>query len=88
MSDLARAIDAMGKLPDNVLIHLKHVDRWKFVGRVSAPLCYERKDGEPLTEEDVHTIRQHGPRLAGVKSRSFETREDALRALADLENDS
>ena len=54
--------------------------RWAFSGNVPGPLAYIRNDGEPLTEEDSAKVRQVGPRIAGVKSMSWATRDEAVSA--------
>jgi len=59
--------------------------RWHFVGRVPARLAYERKDGAEATDEDVEKGRRFGPALAGLKTRSWASREEALTALASLD---
>lgn len=78
---LAHVARLLSNLPRNSLAQYP-TGRWGFVGSVRADLCYKRPDGEPLTGENVAEIRQFGPRLAGVTGVSFETREDALTALA------
>lgn len=56
-----------------------------FAGSVPASLAYVAPDGSPITDEQAQTARAFGPRLAGVKTRVFTTREDAEAALAAYE---
>lgn len=58
--------------------------RWGIVGDVPASLAFVALDGTPATREQIECARQFGPRLAGVKERSWESREAVLSALACL----
>jgi len=84
MSEMAVALDIIRQLPDNVLQRYP-TGRWGFAGRVRADLCYERKDGRPLTEADIDNGRSFGPRLAGLKRRTWPTREAAELARGGYE---
>ncbi len=55
-----------------------------FVGSVPNELAVVAKDGSPATPEQLRNAKQFGPRLAGVKDRSFKTREEAAQAFRDL----
>lgn len=68
------------KLPENDVIQFP-TGRWGFVGRVRADLAYVAKDGTPATEEQLDTAQRFGPRLAGVTTRTFDTREEALAVI-------
>ena len=54
---------------------------WHFVGRVPMTLGFERRDGQPLTEEDIEVIQHCGPglRKKEVKTRTFLTSKQGLR---------
>jgi hypothetical protein len=55
--------------------------RWGFAGQaIPAHLAYEHKTGRPATPEEIAVARAHGPRLAGLKLRSWATEEEALAA--------
>ena len=54
--------------------------RWGFAGQVPAVLAYIRKDGLPLTEKDVDNAAIAGPGIAGLKTRSWATEDEAKRA--------
>jgi len=57
---------------------------FSFAGSVPVELSYEMKDGSPVTDEAAQKARDFGPRLAGVKTRTWPTREDALAAAEAL----
>ena len=55
--------------------------RWIFVGSgIPGALAYEHISGRPATEQELATAKSFGPRLAHVRSVSFETREQAVKA--------
>ena len=54
--------------------------RYHFVGQVPARLAMMRKDGQPLTDEDIENGRHVGVEIAGLKNRSW---PDEYSALAD-----
>ncbi len=74
--------NALGNLPTNNLRQFPS-GRWGFAGIVSARLCYICKDGSDPTDEQFAIARQHGPRLAGLKTRAFATKQEALTALEE-----
>lgn len=80
MNGLAQAARILANLPKNHVTQFPS-GRWGFCGSVRADLAYRRKDGSPLTDVDIDNIRQVGPRLAGVASVTFDSREDALAAI-------
>lgn len=53
---------------------------WSFVGTVPICLLYFRRDGQPLTEDDIQGIRQCGAGLfrKTIGSRTWPTREAAI----------
>lgn len=52
--------------------------RWGFVGRVPESLAYvDAVTGEAPTPEQIKRAHHVGPRMAGVKTRSWETRTSA-----------
>lgn len=83
MSELAYAAKLFRNLPPNGIIHYPS-GRWGFVGSVDARLAYESNDGNPATEEELENARSFGPRVAGVKTRTWATKEEAEKAAADL----
>lgn len=58
---------------------------WGFCGTVDADLVYAQADGTKATDAQLETAAKRGPRLAGLVSRTWETREAALVSLADCE---
>ena len=54
--------------------------RFHFVGNVPASLALMRKDGQPLTDEDIENGRHVGVEIARLKTRSW---PDKYSALAD-----
>jgi hypothetical protein len=58
--------------------------RWFLVGTVPVHACYARKDGAPLTADDIAAIRHAGPGFAPVKRRTFDTKDQALAAAAEV----
>lgn len=82
MSEMQTALRALaGGLPENVIIQ-NPAGTFSFVGRVAAGLCYTARDGSPVTPAMIATARSFGPRLAGLKVRTWPTREEAEFALA------
>ena len=69
-----------GSLPQNVVIQFPS-GQWGFVGKVRTDLAYVSKDGKPLTTKQIDNTQKFGPRLAGVKTRSFDTKKEALAAI-------
>lgn len=72
----------LGKLP--LCVNQYPTGRWGFVGRVPADLAWTSLDGGPPDPAEVDVASQFGARFAKVRSRSWETREDALRAAAEI----
>lgn len=56
---------------------------WGFVGNVTPILALVTKDGQTPTPKQIENARQFGPRLAGVKTRTWPTKEAALLALQE-----
>lgn len=77
----------IGKLPANVITQYPS-GRWGFVGGVDARLAYVTLAGETPTDDQLWAVRLCGPRMAGLKSRSFATEADARAALASLKTES
>lgn len=73
-----------GRLPKNALIQ-HSTGRWGFVGSVSGVLAYTTKDGKTPTEKQLKDAQQVGPRIAGLKSRSWATKAAAMAALKKVE---
>jgi len=71
----------LGQLPENMLTQFPS-GRWGFTGNVRADLCYVQKDGSPATEIQLFNAAQFGPRLAGLKTRTFQSEAEALAAKA------
>src|SRR5437868_4691638 len=57
---------------------------WSFSGPVPAVIAYTNDDGTEPTEEQLRKVVQFGPRIAGVKTRVFVTREDGVKAAEAL----
>lgn len=76
---MANQIWGMGKLPSNSVMQYPS-GRWGFVGSVDSRLAYVRKDGSEATEDDLSSARIAGPNVAGLKTRTFDTKEAALAA--------
>lgn len=73
----------MSALPEHCLIQFP-AGSWGFVGSVDTRLAFVSKDGSEATAEQIKNAQQFGPRLAGVKTRSWETKQDAIDAAAAL----
>ena len=82
-SELGVAGRISGHLPSNLPTQYS-TGRWGFVGRVDARLAYERKDGQPATDEDYKAAQRMGPSIVGMKTRTWATKEEALAAAAAL----
>lgn len=73
--------NALNNLPTNNLFRFPS-GNWGFRGLVSVSLCYIGKDGSEPTVKQLRTARSHGPRLAGLTTRTWATKQEALEALA------
>ena len=69
----------IGKLPANCLIK-NPAKSFSFVGSVDARLGYKRKDGSEPSDEELRNAAKFGPRLAGLVTRTYPTREAAIAA--------
>ncbi len=78
-TELGHAAQIFGHLPKNALIEHKP-GVWGFAGSVASELAYESKDGTPATAEQLANARSFGPALAGVRSKTWPTREAAIAA--------
>lgn len=60
--------------------------KWGFVGSVPVSLSYERRDGNPLTDEDIDGIRRCGAGIfrATIASRVWETKDAAIASATAL----
>lgn len=76
---------SIGHLPLSVIQY--PTGRWGFVGRVPAALSYAQKDGSAPTAKQLDAAAHCGPGFAGLKPRSWETRESAIAALSALPMD-
>lgn len=78
---------AAGRLPENHLSQYPN-GKWGFSGSVDVRLNYLTRDGHEIDlkrdAEVINNLRQHGPRLAGVKSRVYDTPYDAMLAAKKL----
>lgn len=72
-----------GGLPANQIIRYPS-GRYGFVGRVDARLAYVTAEGGAPTEAQMDAARRCGPRIAGIKTRSFASAEEAQAALDAL----
>jgi hypothetical protein len=70
-------------LPTNHIIQYPS-GRWGFVGAMHAELAYITKDGGTPTERQLHAAKLAGPAVAGLKTRSWATKEDAIEAAKAL----
>ena len=73
----------LGNLPPNCLIG-NPAGTFHFVGSVDARLGYTRRDGSEPSEQELRNAAQHGPRLAGLVTRTFPTREAAFAAAREI----
>lgn len=70
----------LGALPANQIIRFPS-GRYGFVGRVDARLAYVTADGGVPTDAQMAAARHCGPGIAGLKTRSYATEEEARAAL-------
>lgn len=55
--------------------------RWFLSGSVRVAAAYERKDGAPLTADDIAAIKHCGPGFArACRARTYDSKEAALAA--------
>ena len=53
--------------------------KWGFVGSVPCSLLYARKDGKPITNDDISSLHQAGPGFVPhVETMTWESEEAAL----------
>ena len=83
MTEMQQALKMLNGMQGCHLIDTPN-GRWYFAGRVPAPLAYVRKDGAEATPDDYDKARSFGPALAGMKLRTWASKEEALAALAAL----
>jgi hypothetical protein len=57
--------------------------RYHLVGRVPAAAGYVGPNGEPLTDQQAAAACHVGPRIAGVKDRTYATPAAAIAAVLD-----
>lgn len=70
-------------LPSNIVIR-NPAGTYSFVGRVDVRLAYVSPAGDTPTAEQLRTAARHGPRMAGLRSRTYPTAQAALDAAAAL----
>ena len=68
------------RLPPNALIK-NPAGTWSFVGAVSPELAYVTRDGGTPTAQQLEDARSFGPGIVGLRSRVWQTREEAELAL-------
>jgi len=58
---------------------------WSFRGNVPTELHWERKDGKPISQEDLHdAAHSNAPALMGFKTRVFSSKAEAEAAAKKL----
>jgi hypothetical protein len=70
-------------LPKNSLMQYP-TGRWGFVGSVDPILAYARPDGSIPSRYELMQASKHGPKLAGVVTRTWATQSEAEEFLASL----
>lgn len=55
--------------------------RWYIAGSAPAELALEQPDGSAVTPEQARSAAQVGPRMAGVRTRTWTTRDALVAAL-------
>ncbi len=73
-----------GRYPNHDLLQYPN-GSWGFCGKVDVDLAYVQEDGTKATDSQLETAAKRGPQIAGLKTRTWVTREAALAALADYE---
>jgi hypothetical protein len=80
MSEMARALKALSKLPQNVLMQGSN-GKWFFRGSVRADLLYLTKDGKAPSLKDFQNAASFGAGIVGLRSRVWNSEAEALEAL-------
>ena len=57
--------------------------KWGFRGDVPAYLALVTAEGNTPTDEQMRIASAHGPRLAKLKTRTWNTEEEALSAISE-----
>jgi len=83
MNETAQALRVLDSIKGMTLIQFP-AGTWGFVGRVPAVLRYRCKDGAPLTDKDVDNAAIAGPRMAGLETMSWPTKEEAEQAAQEI----
>ena len=68
---------------DRPIVNQFPTGRWGFVGRVPVTLGYVQQNGETPTAKQCASAAHCGPGIAGLRPRTWETKEEAEQALAD-----
>lgn len=68
-------------LPSNVLVQFP-TGLWGFRGSVRVDLAYVRPDGSTPTRDEFYKAAKFGPRLAGLCTRTWDTKEAAMAAIS------
>lgn len=68
---------------DKPVLHQCPTGRWIFVGRVPVALGYVQQNGNAPTPRQAEAAAQCGPGIAGLRPRTWETKEEAEQALSD-----
>lgn len=83
--EMAYALRNLQKLPPNNLMQFPS-GRWGFVGSVDARLSIVQLDGSPATPDQIRKAASFGIGIMRheIRTRSWETRADAIAAAAEL----
>ena len=79
MTEMQQVMRLTRQLPRNAIIK-NPAGTWSFAGRVDVGLMYARKDGQPLTPDDLDDIRMGWPATSGLTHRTWPTEEAAQAA--------
>jgi hypothetical protein len=76
---MTKMIAALGNAPLTAI--QAPTGRWYLAGTGPAFVMIERRDGAPLTARDAEIAAQCGARIAGCRTRTYDTRELAEAAI-------
>jgi hypothetical protein len=69
--------------PKNQVIQFPN-GKWGFVGKVSPELAFITKEGNKPSEKQIEVAKHCGPGIVGLKSRVWNTQEEATTEAQNL----
>lgn len=76
----------LSRLPKNCVVGKNPAGTYSFTGSCDVRLCYFRRDGQPITDEDARKIASFGAGIyrATIGVRTWPTLDEAVQAAREL----